>query len=824
MKRVLSLALTFFCLALWGDEVLFQEKGEFSMPIQTNKELEFTIPEMPKDGTSILLEFDARIDYPEKIGGHNATALLVYMNRQLVDAEKFVSCPIEFLCINGDTGEPGRWAAPRWNFETIKTGDFYTDLFLKKGANHYTVTYSPDFEMIDSLKNQYSSKEVSRSHFVFDLTSLCTKGKNVLAFRNSILPEHVAAMGGSLTDPKKRVGKLPIVFRNLTIHTTTSVPVRKKSFWMEELANISSQMRYYEPRRDPTEKYTAKIEPNGAISVASGKNTFVISSTFSYPGNGRKNGFPDVQGQEASWKPAVGADTCQANGAFYSVKRNLIRHPGYFEIEDTLKNLTDKPVPVMVRYEVPMKELRERTGCVWLNGMKVTEMISNVHRFPENPTLFIDSKEGGFGIVPADDVLRIHSATYVTPDSIQLRDEQLLLSPRKKVTFRVHCFPLEKGGYFDFINQLRTAWDLNGGVPIYGIYSNALQMPAQKPNFPAGIRNIHVVNNINGKTKWGLQLAEDKELHQKMKNIIMAYRAKMPPEVKVFANYMAPYFSNADGKDLEKFKDCVVVNRNGTYPMEANCRFYIPTKDNEFGKMITQTIDMMLDDWKADGIYFDYMEGADPYYTYNQTDGVSCDIDTETGNLIAEKGSYQLLSQDYLIWLIKHIREKGGYVNANRNHFTWTTMKALKLDAPFRWTECGYPSQLTRGHLAYCPLGLQRTFSNKIHIQVLRALYEGMLTSPYDVRYRWPENPAAHSFPFKNMEMHRGIAFGEDKIVTAVGGFFGWGDTSNFKCRIFDKEGRLRDENGGEKVMKDGHSFLKVVLNENEIAIIDRVK
>ena len=36
MKRVLSLALTFFCLALWSDEVLFQEKGEFSMPIQAN--------------------------------------------------------------------------------------------------------------------------------------------------------------------------------------------------------------------------------------------------------------------------------------------------------------------------------------------------------------------------------------------------------------------------------------------------------------------------------------------------------------------------------------------------------------------------------------------------------------------------------------------------------------------------------------------------------------------------------------------------------------------------------------------------------------------
>ncbi|MBQ6470896.1 MAG: hypothetical protein IJJ33_02850 [Victivallales bacterium] len=308
-----------------------------------------------------------------------------------------------------------------------------------------------------------------------------------------------------------------------------------------------------------------------------------------------------------------------------------------------------------------------------------------------------------------------------------------------------------------------------------------------------------------------------------MKETIAAYRKIAPSNVRIFANYMAIYFSNATGDDLERFGDCVVVNKDGTYPMEAKCRFYIATRTNDFGRMITGMVDKMIDYCKADGIYFDYLEGADPYFTYNQTDGVSCDIDQKTGKLLTEKGSYQLLSQDYLIWLMKHVTEKGVAIHANRNPFTWTTATSIKQETPFRLTECGYPDQLARGHLGFCPLGLQRTFSNRLHLQVIRALYEGMLTIPYDVRYDWDDNPVAFCFPFTFRELRRGCAIGDNKIMTAISGTFGWGDDSGLRCRIFDNTGHLRDANGGEIVKRDGKNYLRVNLAPLEVAVIERL-
>ena len=799
----------------------FEQKEASMLPIQTNREIIFHIDEMPKD-ESILLEFDARIDFPPGIGGYNATALLVFVNQKFVPVESYLNCPMEFRFATGHTGEPGRWSAPRWNYDAVKTGDLYGDLMLKHGANHFSLVYARDFECIDGPRCAYRSPGISRSHFVLDITSLCRKGDNVLAFRNTILPHHVKMMGGSLTDPKNPKGKLPLVFRDITVRTTKDKARREEPFFLKELAEISASMPTVEPRTVGPEEFTLTAEPGGAVVLNVGKNRYVLSTTFSYPGSGRKNGIPATKVQEPGWKFQQDGLHCSGAGAFYKVDRKISRFPYHVAIEDTLENVTDQPVPVMVRYEIPFRFVPGET-TVWHSGLKVTEPVTTASAFPENPTLFIQSPAGSIGMTPADDILRIHARNFVTPNTIQVRDEQLLLSPGKCVTLRLELFPLASGDYCDFIHHLRSAWDLNGAT-VNGSFRNAIAKPAPNWKPQKGLGHIHVNSNYEGRCRWGLQIAENKGLHEQMKSIIAAYKAILPPDIKVFSNYMALYFSNADGKDLERFKECVVVNRNGSYPTEDGCRFYIPTRENDFGKMIIKTIDMMLDDWKADGIYFDYLEGADPIYTYNQKDGVSCDIDPATGKLIAEKGCYQLLSKDFLLYLMKHIHEKGALIHANRSPFLTSTQKALKKETPFRWAECGYPDQLTRGHLAYCPLGLQRTFANQLHLQVVRALYEGMLTSPYDVRYLWEENPVAYFYPFTYREMRRGCAIGDNKIITAVSGYFGWGDQGGFQCRIFDRTGKLKTEQGGEIVAKDGKNYLKVVLEPMEVAVIDRVR
>ena len=821
-------ALVLFLLAMLplAAAPLLDQPAEARLPVRTSRDYRFTLAQAPAPGRAVLLEFDARIDFRTGFGGYHAKAMLAYVNEQLVPVEACLNIPMEFHFINGHTGEPGRWSPAKVNFEQVKTGNRYEDNVLKRGGNYLALTYAPNFEDIDTPKNKYSSTECSRCHFVMDITSLCKKGENTVTIYSAVSPADVKIMGGSLTNPNNKRGSLDVVVRRLVVHDTTEVPVRKAPFWLAELAEISRGMPFVEPRSDFAENYRLRMGLGGAVILAIGKEEYRLNTHLSYPGKGAFNRIPgNAKDMEPTWKLQVNpkALTLEGKGDFYKISREIDRKPGCVEVRDTLENLTDKPVPIMVRYEVPFK-LHGRERFIMNSGLKVTAPIIDYTYFPENPTFFLNSPDGSLGLIPGDDILRIHAKNYVVPGAVQLRDEQLLLAPRKKITLKLQLYPVEHGDYFTFINQVRKTWDLNG-EEADGTIRSAIAMPSPTWKLRKGNTAIHVnCRNDKNQWLWGLALAQNKQVHQNCREIIAAFRKILPKGVKIYANYMALYFSNATGEDLERFKECVLVNKNGTYPMEAGCRFYIPTRTNDFGKMIVKTIDMMLDDWKADGIYFDYLEGADPYFTYNQKDGVSCDIDPKTGTLLCEKGSYQLLAQDFTVWLMKYVHGKGALIEANRNPFTWTTATTLKKETPFRFTECGYPDQLARGHLGFVPLGLQRTLNNDLHLQVIRALYEGMLTIPYNVSYGWDDNPVAYTFPFRFRELRRGCAIGDNKIVTAVSGYFGWGDDSGFTVRVFDSVGHLKPDAPAQTVVKNGRHYVKVILAPREVAVIERRK
>lgn len=820
LKIILSMITVFTAVfPSHGDDLLlkaFPPGEEKYLPIQKNEKLFFDLKRPVGKNESVMLEFDARIDYPS-VGGHAAQAMALFVNGKAVPAANLVSCPIEFRRANGDTGEQGRWDAPRWNFNTVKTGDPYADELLKFGGDKYGLVYAENFDLIDSSRNPYRSPGYSRKHLVFDITGFCkSNAVNELVFRNTLLPGFTKLMGSK--------SELPLVFRNVTVRITGEKAVKPRPFWLQEIAEDCRKMPFVTPEKRWREDYNLDVDDNGQLSIRTGDRTYVLKSQFSFPGNGGHNGFPSTRNAEPEWKVAKkekdGIFQLSAEGKFYKVERRIIRHDYFIEVLDTLENLTDKPEGVIVQYEIPFQWSVDRGNSIYLSGLKILERIVTMRYFPENPTVFIQDPSGSIGMTPFDDVFRIHCMSYAVNDSIQLRDSQLVLGPKKKYTLCLQLFPVAKGDYWDFINHLRHAWNLNG-VTVSGEYGVLLSPVSPGRKIRPSIKSIHVPNNFQGRTYWGYALRNNEPMHKHMKEIITSAKKALPSDVRVYANYMAPYFSNATGDDLKLFKDSVVTKKDGSYPMEDGCRFFIPTRDNSFGRMVTEMIDIMLDDWKADGIYFDYMEGADPYFTYNARDGYSGDIDEKTGKLIAEKGSYQLLSQDFLIWLVKRIHSKGGRVHANRGNFTWTTTRELKELVPFRWAECGYPDQLTRGHLTPCPLGLQRTFSNKLHLQLIRALYEGMMTSPYDVAYPWADNPIAKIFPFTYMEMHRGYAIGQERIVTAVSGCFGWGDKSEITCSLFDSEGRPKP-NHFKMIQRDNQNFMKVELQPLEVAVLVR--
>ena len=245
-------ALVLFLLAMLplAAAPLLDQPAEARLPVRTSRDYRFTLAQAPAPGRTLLLEFDARIDFRTGFGGYHAKAMLAYVNEQLVPVEACLNIPMEFHFINGHTGEPGRWSPAKVNFESIKTGNRYEDNVLKRGGNYLALTYAPNFEDIDTPKNKHSSTECSRCHFVMDITSLCKKGENTVTIYSAVSPADIKIMGGSLTNPNNKRGSLDVVVRRLVVHDTTEVPARKAPFWLAELAEISRGMPFVEPRSD----------------------------------------------------------------------------------------------------------------------------------------------------------------------------------------------------------------------------------------------------------------------------------------------------------------------------------------------------------------------------------------------------------------------------------------------------------------------------------------------------------------------------------------------------------------------------------------------
>ncbi|MBE6359635.1 MAG: hypothetical protein E7057_10390 [Lentisphaerae bacterium] len=819
IRQILSTVVCMIAFAAVADDVISQASGT-TLPRQRWYQLEFTLPEKADaDAPYIRLEFDGRIDYPS-LSGHNATAMTVFVNDKAIPAARMVNCPIEFRRANGNTGEAGRWRAPRWNYEACKTGILYEDLILKHGGDAYGLVYSPDFESIDSKKYIYRSPGFSRKHFVFDLTGMTVPGKNTVTIYNPINQEMVDAMNNK--------SDLPLVIKDVKIIKSAAAMTKPQPFWLAELEAESKKMAWVEPITDWGEKFNFSVNKDGIISINVNKNAYYVLTTFSYPDKTKKaNGFPRPVSAESKWQikrtsGENGSVVLEAAGSFYSVRRQIASEGNYLEITDRITNVTGNVQPVFIRNKVRVKS----DSVVYLSGLKVEPDQNARMYFPENPTAFAETADGsGLGIVPYDDILRIHGMVYQNGKDMELRDEQLVLAPGKSVELKWQLFPVNKGGYMRFVNNVRHAWKIQA-PEVNGLFWNHILKPVAANWKPKkGVEVVSIFNTCNGGYLWGSAVENNPEFDRQKKEIIASVR-KAAPDIKIMASYMAIYFSNGSfERDMERFKDSVIVNKNGTYPTESKCRFYIPSRDNAFGKMVESNIDRIINTWGVNGIYFDYMEGADAYFTYNRHDGVSGDIRESDGQLKAVKGSYQLLSQDFLIYLLKKIHSKGLFIRANRNNFTTTVMNSVNDIVPVRFTECGYPDQLARGHLAPCPMGLQRTLSNKLELQTLRALYEGLTTSPYHTAYRHGEydNPVSAMWPIAYREMRRGVIIGENKIVTAVSGYFGFGDKSALTVRFYDKDGR-RQEKNFPVVAKDGKNYVEIKLQTGEIAVIDRVK
>lgn len=835
MKKIISIvaAISLTVLLHASEQAildLFPEGAECgTVPIMEEFDCRFTLPDkIPKDH-KIKLEFDARIDHPN-LGGAPGFGLVVMANDKPLPSRSLVSMPDRMRLPVGSTG-PGDDIYLPYRFKEHHGAGKHFEQLCQTGAFSLSLTYSPDFDGIDSPRHEHRIIGFSRKHFVFDITEFCHAGDNSLAFINHLPKWIISAMGNK--------SQLPMKLRNLRVAITDEPLVKPQPYWMTEFEELGKKFECYSPRKEWKTNYNWSVDETGKLTIESANRSYNISTTFSFQGG--QNGFPRPHDAEQGWnvvRTEIAGDAVRltANASAYSVRRDFIPGPLCLEIRDTVKNTSGEILPMAVRHSIP---LPSNFSEIYMGGQLGQPSVA--HGSPawmkENPTAWIGNAEGvGIGLAAYDDIMRLHLDCFAANGILEFRDMQLALAPGRTVTAIWQLYPVENGGYCAFINNVRHRWGLNStqanfygddkgfDKPLPPNWKTVKWKSEEDREFHWCIVHpfLHGSGSGNGPS-WGLRQWGNEPLHKNQLETLASLRRGFQ-DIEIVAGVAAMYFSNAGDEDLARFKDCVMTRKDGSYPMEDGCRFFIPTLHNDFGRLVEANVQRYLD-WGFDGVWFDYMEGSrgDQRFTYNQYDGVSGDIDPKTGKLLATKASYQLLSQEFLQHLCRMVQAQGKKVYGNLGNSTTSNMHALNSFIPMRWAEAIDIMFIPRGELYPCPNSLCRSPEN-LHTQILIALMEGMMASPYGLKYSHEgDNPLKAMWPIAYREMHRGFVIGEDKIVTAISGRFGFGDKSDLKYKLFDDRGIRKDVHFALTTV-DGKTFLDVRMKTGEVAVIERVR
>ncbi len=795
-----------------GVEKLIVPRGEW-------REFDFELPaDLLRAGKQIRLELDGRVDFPKESGYCQWGAMIVLVNDREVAEHRLVNLPLEFRQHPRGSLETGEWHA-FFQYVNAKSGPSSLERLKKRNAYAYELVYAPSIDSASAAGYLHRIPGYSRTRKVFDLTGLCREGKNTVSILN-VIPESFVKILGDLSP-------LPIVLTNLHVVAADDHQKKPNAFWMDELIAQGKRREWVSPRKDWSEKFFWQVGKDGGLSIEVGGRTYRISSAFSTVG--AQNGIPRLPNSEASWQPRreelpSGGVRITAKGGAYELRRDFVPTPLGLEVRDTIRNTGRDIAPVILRHRIHVPNPSAEAYIVGLRTWPGVDASAPLY-FPENPTGYAGQEDGsGLGIAAYDDILRVHGEMRQIKDDLTLSDPHLALAPGKTVTLIWQLYPVAKGGYCEFINNVRHNWGMNKtGADFYGEYNHIFHpVPAGwRPR--RGTHWVEVHHRWQEQPWWGLAQWRNEGLWQLRKEALDSLRREAP-QLEVIASVMAMYFSNAGTDDIELFGDCAMVDKNGSYPSEIGARFFIPTLCNDFGRLVEDIVDRLLD-MGYDGIYFDYMEGnINARFTYNQYDGVSGDVNPRSGRLEATKGAYQLLSQEFLQHICRKIAARGKKLYGNLNNQTTTNMYALRDLAPLRYSESLRAHQMSRGQLAPCPNALCRdSFSHRIHPMVLRALYEGMMTTPFEIYYpkNWPDDPSQAMWPIAYREMRRGVVIGEKKIITAVSGRYGFGDTSTLTARFFDAHGCPQPRTFPQ-LAKDGATYLDVELQPGEIVVVER--
>lgn len=746
----------------------------------------------PPAGDQVRLSLRARVDWPGLAGFNPWTVIRV--NGNVLRGRDLLNKPVDFTTRNGVE-------------------------FMWVKDSRWTVLYSPDFS--DAIRTRvmpWGFSDTDPYSFVWDITPYLQPGANTLAFT------HVKLLADGTT----------LVLEDVRVESGAPVPSLNPASRVEPAP--TGELPTYVARGRQHVPVTASISDGGSLRVSVEGSVFDIRSRTSEPHGAWR------ETDAAAWRPVRLNEVAEAQwqGTAVRITRRVTVREDHVHVADTIANTTGELVGVI--YQNRMGLTGPAKPRILLGGRPACSPEGSEN--PAHPSTIALWDDLAIGLFAEDDVFRVHVRCFADEQTMSLSDPRLGIAPGESHTLEWSVYAVPRGDYWDVINAVRRNWGCNIPVPGPGLFDHSTDGGMSRDQFDDMVRSRGLKLAFTGQTAF---IGREIETYGGEHKVDLAEGTAIPlatawgtrtrqwirklhavdPRVTTLV-YLHPAICTEPDAET-KYADCRLLDREGrhvTSPYRYPVHEYLATSDNAYGRALSETVQWILRELAADGIYMDEISrGSVPQYAYQaQWDGCTVEIDQQTHALAGTISSVVLLGQSWKTELVRLLRDKGKLLVGNSPCYTRTM---LDWRMPM-FTEMGSYSFLRDMHLS-TPWGLanhdnandDRTRSTMVR----KALEHGCTVNVYS----WGDRPEGLHYmhvmyPITPREIRPGMILGRERIVTTRSGRYGWpdrppGDTVAY---VFDGDGKPVAAPLAKTVRQAGGILTELRMPSDHFAVLVR--
>ena len=581
--------------------------------------------------------------------------------------------------------------------------------------------------------------------------------------------------------------------------------------------------------RQPVPRWSWQVKNNGELTITLPGNSYALKTRISYPDMPNEAWYL-IPGNNVKVSRDGEKAVVDFQCKYYTLHREIQTAGHKLVVKDTYKNITSGDLGiafdnVLTPAKIPAKDNILIAGCYKPGSAPLPDSPA------QNSTIFFEHPDSALAMVLEDDFYRLQAALKKSAGRGAVQNRSFGLPSNKSYTFEFSFYPIGKGDYWDFINQLRRDWKVNTKISGNLIFCTCPH-PQLSSYTPEALKTA-VTQYLGGKyiggtnNSWFGQpsfwitpgsrnfMKEYGSREQQLKKLQNAAKkaAAWSPDLSVVARIETVFAGPPQGlTDPVPYADSVIIEADGK-PKQRISRskdktpvgyvnLHYPMVGNSYYKYLTDLVNMAMDGG-IKTIYFDTFCYSfwTPYgrWTYDRWDEHTVDMDLKTWKIARKKADLAVLSSDAAVELNKLIVSRGGKMFFNGTPTTRKQMSILPTSDSF--TESSYRQLPITQHVSHpVNLGYYPGYQHRkdawktpkdLYENVMDNLEFGCLTYVYWLVSKLPTAPTiyARMFPITIKNIYAGCVEGEERIVTRRSGKYSFGNATEPEIYIYNKEG-----------------------------------